>query len=71
MKKGIAVVNEKICMCCGVCVAACPFNSLALTKLQGKHVISAYPEHTNSACTACGLCVKACPMDCISIETPA
>ena len=49
--------DEERCTGCGLCVAACHYNALALVK--GRVLL--FPE----LCHACGACVVACPQDAV------
>jgi len=56
----VEVTNDR-CKGCGLCVEACPTNSLRLgEKLNrlGYHAAEYLPE---TGCTACGVCFYACP----------
>jgi formate hydrogenlyase subunit 6/NADH:ubiquinone oxidoreductase subunit I len=69
MGKGIAHVNYQGCMACGVCVVACPFSYLELSKIDVDSLHKAYPELiTDHQCTGCGLCAAACPVEAIHVE---
>jgi electron transport complex protein RnfB len=69
MAKGIAYVNYHDCMCCGVCVQACPFSCLELSKIDVDSLHKAYPALVpNHNCTGCGICANACPVDSIEIH---
>jgi len=69
MGKGTAVVDYQACMACGVCVVACPFSYLALSKTDIDAQQNSYPALVEDhQCTGCGLCAQACPMDSISIH---
>jgi heterodisulfide reductase subunit A2 len=53
----VAYVDPEICVGCGECVAACPFQSMEMVgegKKQKARVITA-------ACKGCGVCAGACP----------
>lgn len=68
MKRGKPKIIYKECMACGICVVACPFSCLELTKLDIDKYKKAYPELTMpDKCTGCGLCAKACPVETIEI----
>ena len=47
------LVDRKLCVSCGGCVAVCPVAALELN--------DRYPVCSN-ACTNCGICVKFCPV---------
>jgi len=49
------IVNEKLCVRCGGCVAACPISGAI--RLNN----SFYPVISKKTCTECGICVKVCP----------
>lgn len=46
------VIKPRICVGCGSCVAACPFNCLEYT---------AYGPKIISECKSCGICAQICP----------
>ena len=53
----VAQVNPEVCVGCGECLAACPFQAMELVgdeKKQKARVITA-------ACKGCGVCAGACP----------
>lgn len=62
------VINYKNCISCSMCVQACPFSILSLTKKgkQGKYD-NLFPEITNDRCIGCGACARSCVMNCITI----
>ena len=55
-KTGVYMINKKLCVGCGACVAVCPMK-----------VMVHKPENPVSKCIACGICVKACPMEVLEI----
>lgn len=65
--KGSIVVDNERCKGCGVCVASCPCDVLALSsEVNGKGypvVRMAHPE----ACTGCASCGVICPDSCITV----
>lgn len=69
--KGRIVVDTERCKGCSVCVAACPFNVLALVpevNSKGYHYCHmAVPE----ACTGCASCAQICPDSCITVYREA
>jgi NAD-dependent dihydropyrimidine dehydrogenase PreA subunit len=60
MKK-IAVVDQSVCVACGVCVKTCPKEALSIWK-------GCYAEVNGEKCVGCGLCGKACPAGCVSVK---
>ena len=68
--KRIAVVDEKICIGCTLCIKACPVDAFIGSSKVMTQVVA-------SECTGCDLCLPVCPVDCIDmietnegIETP-
>jgi electron transport complex protein RnfB len=59
--KAVAVIDEKDCIGCTLCIQACPVDAI-LGSAKQMHVIIA------SECTGCELCVKPCPVECIRME---
>ena len=57
-KEVVALIDEKNCIGCTLCLPPCPVDAIVGSK---NHV------HTvlKSECTGCELCVEACPVDCI------
>ena len=51
----IAMVNERLCKGCGLCVSACPFDARKLNEESG------VVEVIDILCQGCGACVVACP----------
>lgn len=56
-----AVVDEKKCLDCGVCVEKCPNGAIALNN-DGIAVVD------KDKCTGCLKCAKVCPNEAISAE---
>jgi Na+-translocating ferredoxin:NAD+ oxidoreductase subunit B len=56
--KAVAVIDEKVCIGCTICIQACPVDAIAGAPKQMHTVIG-------SECTGCELCVAPCPVDCI------
>ena len=52
------IINKELCILCGKCVEACPFNAL---ELKDQVVV-------NENCRLCGICVKVCPVSALAIE---
>lgn len=58
--KRVAVIDEKLCIGCTLCIQACPVDAiLGAAKLM--HTVIA------DECTGCDLCVPPCPVDCIDM----
>ncbi|MEG0852936.1 MAG: 4Fe-4S dicluster domain-containing protein, partial [Angelakisella sp.] len=54
---GARVIDEKLCVGCGACTAACPWNIPVVD-----------PETKKSTkCITCGACVAGCPTGALSI----
>lgn len=65
--KGAVVIDREKCKGCMVCVVACPFDVLALSKdVNGKGYN--YSEAVRpDACTGCTNCAIVCPDSCIVV----
>ncbi len=65
--KGTVRVDVDRCKGCAVCVAACPFDVLALsTRVNAKGYPWAEGIHPD-ACTGCANCAVVCPDGCITV----
>jgi len=51
----VAMVNERLCSGCGLCVAACPYDARTLDEERGVAEVMA------ALCQGCGACTVACP----------
>lgn len=59
----VAVIDEKRCIGCMLCIQACPVDAIVGASRRMHTVIAA-------ECTGCGLCAPPCPVDCIAmVET--
>lgn len=56
----LAVIDEKVCIGCTLCIQACPVDAIVGAAKLMHTVIAA-------DCTGCELCVPPCPVDCIRI----
>lgn len=61
-KKQVAVIDEKDCIGCTLCIRACPVDAILGATKQMHTVIA-------DECTGCKLCVEPCPVDCIDMVT--
>lgn len=64
---GKIVVNTERCKGCDLCVTACPFKVIALTKevnVRGYNYVQ--PIHEEN-CTGCCSCATVCPDGCITV----
>jgi electron transport complex protein RnfB len=61
---GIAVIDERACIGCALCIEACPVDAI-VGAAKFMHTVIA------GECTGCGWCLPPCPVDCISIEKRA
>ncbi len=50
-----AVIDDKLCSGCQICVGLCPFTAITHEKDKGISVIN------DALCKGCGTCVAACP----------
>jgi 2-oxoglutarate ferredoxin oxidoreductase subunit delta len=66
--KGIIRVDREVCKGCSLCVAACPFEIIALDRenhnRMGYHPALLIDEER---CTGCTLCALVCPDVCIKV----
>jgi electron transport complex protein RnfB len=56
----LAVIDEKECIGCTLCIKACPVDAIIGAPKKLHFVI-------NDRCTGCDLCVAPCPVDCIEM----
>ena len=58
--KRIAIVDEKACIGCTLCIKACPVDAFVGSSKVMTQVIA-------QECTGCDLCLPVCPVDCIDM----
>ena len=58
--KKVAVIREKECIGCTLCIQACPVDAILGAAKQMHTVIE-------SECTGCELCLPPCPVECIDM----
>ena len=58
LSKKYAVVDEKVCVACGVCVKECPIGAISVWK--GCHAVV-----DKNVCIGCAKCAGNCPTGCI------
>jgi len=64
LPKSVAVIDERRCIGCTLCIQACPVDAI-LGAAKFMHTVIA------SECTGCRLCLQPCPVDCITMEPVA
>lgn len=55
-----AIINEKLCIGCAICLEKCPFDAIIGAAGQLHTVLAA-------ECIGCKLCIDPCPVDCINL----
>jgi electron transport complex protein RnfB len=60
--KQVAIIDEKVCIGCTLCIQACPVDAIIGAAKQ-MHTIA------EDLCTGCELCIPPCPVECIHMVT--
>jgi 2-oxoglutarate ferredoxin oxidoreductase subunit delta len=69
MKNGTPKFDYTLCIPCGICVQACPFGCLDLSKTDLDRYRKAYPQLLKpDDCTGCKICEVQCPVECIRVS---
>jgi electron transport complex protein RnfB len=56
----VAVIDERACIGCVLCIQACPVDAIIGAQKQMHGVLA-------SLCSGCELCIEPCPVDCIEM----
>lgn len=73
-EKGKPVFNYEECVACTICMEACPFDCIDITKqgVNKRYKTKVYPNLVRvEDCTGCKLCLEYCPVDCITLMVAA
>lgn len=76
VRDGLAVIDEKKCTACGLCVPVCPHNVIKMLPLSATVLVRcrntqparAAREACQAACIGCKRCEKACQHDAIHVK---
>lgn len=60
----VSVVDQDLCIGCGLCEASCPFGAIRLHKIHGKGFRA---ESISASCKGCGVCAASCPQRAIDM----
>lgn len=61
--RGLVEINEKKCICCGICAYVCVSKAVAVNQ----HHDGCEWEYHPGRCTFCGKCADSCPGDALSM----
>lgn len=61
----VSMVNEELCIGCGLCESSCSFGAIRLKKVIGKGFRA---ENYSALCKGCGVCAAACPQRAIDMK---
>ena len=62
-----AVVDEKLCNQCGICVEACPYEAIEIEEKE-EGVIGQPAFIIEAVCKSCGICAAECPTGAIELR---
>ncbi len=57
----LSVINEELCIGCGICVERCPTDAIILNE-DGK------AQRDENSCFGCGICARFCPEEAVSLK---
>ena len=61
----VSVVNEELCIGCGLCETSCSFGAIEVKKIAG---VGYRAENISALCKGCGVCAAACPQQAIDMK---
>ena len=61
----VSVIDQDLCIGCGLCEASCPFGAIRLDWVEGKGYRA---ENISAMCKGCGVCAAACPQKAIDMK---
>jgi heterodisulfide reductase subunit A-like polyferredoxin len=61
----VSVVDQDLCIGCGLCEASCPFGAIRLVEVPGKGYRA---ENLSALCKGCGICAAGCPQRAIDMK---
>ncbi len=76
VQNGVAVVNPRVCVGCGLCAKTCPKGLIEMlprsaqvaVRCSSKEKGAALKKNCTAGCLGCGLCAKACPNGAVRVE---